>query len=126
MPETEPRLPSAGTSPPVDRIVSHLLHKPFDLLDTSRLMRRFRASAAEVQSALARVERLRRDQAKQEVAPAQDYSEGVEKLVLHLLRHPYDILDTRRLLRRFRVSAQELQSALDRLANLVMEKEGLG
>jgi hypothetical protein len=36
----------------VEQITLHLLHHPFDLIDTRRLMRRFNASPAEVQDAL--------------------------------------------------------------------------
>lgn len=41
---------------PAERIFQHLLHKPSDLVDSRRLIRRFRASAEDFQRALKRFE----------------------------------------------------------------------
>lgn len=38
-----------------------------------------------------------------------------EQLFLHLLRHPCDLVDARRLMRRFRVSPAEVQRVLGRI-----------
>lgn len=40
-----------------------------------------------------------------------------EQLFLHLLRHPCDLVDARRLMRRFRVSPAEVQRVLGRIDN---------
>lgn len=44
-----------------------------------------------------------------------------EQLILHLLRHPCDLVDTRRLMRRFRASAADVQRALGRLEQLMAQ-----
>jgi DNA-binding GntR family transcriptional regulator len=51
--------PREGTSEPAEKIVQHLLRNPCDLVDTRRLMRRFRASVTDVQQAFGRLEQLR-------------------------------------------------------------------
>jgi hypothetical protein len=48
-----------GTSDLAEKIVQYLLRNPCDLIDARRLMRRFRASVADVQLALGRLEQLR-------------------------------------------------------------------
>jgi DNA-binding GntR family transcriptional regulator len=50
--------PREGSGDLADKIVQHLLQSPFDLVDTTRLMRRFRASVTDVQQALQRLEQL--------------------------------------------------------------------
>ncbi|HEV8712730.1 MAG TPA: hypothetical protein VGX03_07890 [Candidatus Binatia bacterium] len=47
-----------GTSDLAEKIAQYLLRNPCDLIDTTRLMRRFRASVADVQQALKRIEQL--------------------------------------------------------------------
>jgi hypothetical protein len=41
-----------------------------------------------------------------------DSQDPAEKLLFHLLRHPYDLIDTRRLMRQFHASAADFQRAL--------------
>jgi len=53
-----------GTSELAEKIVQHLLHNPCDLVDTRRLMRRFRASVTDVQQAFGRLEQLRPEEEK--------------------------------------------------------------
>lgn len=50
--------PHEGASDLAEKLVQHLLHNPCDLIDTKQLMRRFRASVADVQHALERLEQL--------------------------------------------------------------------
>jgi hypothetical protein len=38
-----------------------------------------------------------------------------EQLFLHLLRHPYDLVDVRRLMRRFRISPADVQRVLGQI-----------
>ena len=38
-----------------------------------------------------------------------------EQLLLHLLRHPYDLIDTRRLMRQFHASPADFQNVLGKL-----------
>jgi hypothetical protein len=42
----------------VDRIVQYLLHKPYDLIDSRRLMALFEASADDFQCAFQRIEQM--------------------------------------------------------------------
>jgi len=50
--------PHEGANDPAEKLAQHLLRNPCDLIDTTRLMRRFRASVADVQHALKRLEQL--------------------------------------------------------------------
>jgi hypothetical protein len=43
---------------PTEQLVFHLLRHPCDLIDATRLMRRFHASAADVQLALKELEQI--------------------------------------------------------------------
>ena len=47
-----------GASDLAEKIAQYLLRNPCDLIDTKRLMRRFRASVADVQQALKRLDQL--------------------------------------------------------------------
>ena len=50
--------PHEGASDLSEKIAQHLLRNPYDLIDTTRLLRRFRASVADVQRAFKRLEQL--------------------------------------------------------------------
>ena len=50
--------PHEGASDVAEKIAQHLLRNPCDLIDTTRLMRHFRASVPDVQRALKRLEQL--------------------------------------------------------------------
>ena len=43
---------------PIEQLIFHLLRHPCDLIDATQLMRRFHASAADVQLALKELERI--------------------------------------------------------------------
>jgi hypothetical protein len=47
-----------GASDLAEKIAQYLLRNPYDLIDATRLMRRFRASVADVQHAFTRLEQL--------------------------------------------------------------------
>ena len=49
-----------------EKITQYLLQNPCDLIDTKRLMRRFRASVADVERALSRLEVLTADERGEE------------------------------------------------------------
>jgi hypothetical protein len=51
----------------------------------------------------------------------QESRDPSEQLLLHLLRHPCDLVDTRRLMRLFHVSAVEVQRVLGQLEKLTPE-----
>ena len=48
-----------GASDLADKIAQYLSRNPYDLIDAKRLMRRFRASVADVQAALKQLEQSR-------------------------------------------------------------------
>jgi len=50
--------PPQGGEDLAEKIAQYLSRKPYELVDAARLMRRFRASAADVQAALQRLEQL--------------------------------------------------------------------
>jgi hypothetical protein len=52
-----------------------------------------------------------------------DSTVSIEQLVEHLMRNPFDIIDTTRLMRRFHVSAEDLRAALDRFSTLMIDEE---
>jgi hypothetical protein len=54
----QPRSTTALAVDPAETIAQHLLRKPFDLIDTRHLMRRFQASVDDFQRALRRLEQL--------------------------------------------------------------------
>jgi len=58
--------PSSLAQPagPAEKILQYLLQKPCDLIDTKRLMRRFRTSAADVERALSQFEILSGEEEK--------------------------------------------------------------
>ena len=43
-----------------------------------------------------------------------DQREPAEQVLFHLLRHPYDLVDARRLMRRFHASAADVSCALSK------------
>jgi hypothetical protein len=45
-----------------------------------------------------------------------------EKLLMHLLRHPCDLVDTRKLMQRFHASVHDAQYALDKFEQLMPPK----
>lgn len=55
---TQPQLSAVVTIDVAEQIAQHLLHKPYDLIDSRRLLRLFKASADDFQRALQRMEQL--------------------------------------------------------------------
>jgi hypothetical protein len=51
----------------------------------------------------------------------QESNDPSEQLLLHLLRHPCDLVDARRLMRIFHVSAVEVERVLGQLEKLMPE-----
>jgi hypothetical protein len=58
-----PERPDPAVS--VEQLVEHLIHNPFDIIDTTRLMRRFHVSAEELRSALDQFSMLMMDEEEQ-------------------------------------------------------------
>lgn len=51
-------------------------------------------------------------QYEEQVGDPKDLKDPAEQVLFHLLRHPYDLVDTRRLMRRFHASATDISRAL--------------
>lgn len=51
-------------------------------------------------------------QHEQQERDPKDPRDPAEQVLLHLLRHPWDLVDTRRLMRRFQASAADVSRAL--------------
>lgn len=105
-----------------DKITQYLLLHPFALLDIHRLMTRFQASPAIVQQA---IQQLEMATSRQE-GPAgllEGFDGPTKKLISFLLRHPHDLVDGHRLMRRFGVSSTQFQQALDWIAQRVIDGE---
>jgi response regulator of citrate/malate metabolism len=105
-----------------DKITQHLLLYPFDLLDTHRLMTRFQASPAIVQQAMQQLE-IATTRQEGPAALLKGFDGPTKKLIFSLLRHPHDIVDGHRLMRRFGVSSMQFQQALDWIAQCVIDGE---
>src|SRR5215475_1122676 len=105
----------------VNKIAYHLLQNPFDLLDTQRLMVRFHASAAIVRRALQQFEAMKATVQKETTTPLEEIENPTKKLIFSLLRRPHDLVDVRRLMRRYGVSSKQAQQALDWIAQRVVD-----
>lgn len=55
-------------------------------------------------------------------SPQEMLADPSEQLFLHLLRHPCDLVDARRLMRRFRVSPADVQRVLGQLDKLTPQQ----
>jgi hypothetical protein len=49
----------------------------------------------------------------------------VNRILLHLLRHPYDLVDARHLMRHLKVSAHDFLTALERLEQKHKDTRGV-
>jgi hypothetical protein len=103
----------------VKSLAHYLRHYPHDLVDAKRLMQRFAVSADEFTQAL-----VHSEQATGTPFPPPALSvppgrrDAVSSVAHHLVQYPQDIVDTKRLLQHFQVSAHELNQALLRLESL--------
>ena len=97
----------------VNSLADHLLQYPQDIVDTKRLIKYFQVSPEEFQQAL-----LKTHQEDRMNTPRRPHHDSclrrdvVNKLAAHLLQYPQDIIDSKRLIKRFQVSAEEFQQAL--------------
>ena len=97
----------------VNSLADHLLQYPQDIVDTKRLIKHFQVSADEFQQAL-----LKTHQEDRMNTPRRTHHDSclrrdvVNQLATHLLQYPQDIIDSKRLIKRFQVSAEEFQQAL--------------
>jgi DNA-binding GntR family transcriptional regulator len=107
----------------VNKIAHHLLQNPFDLLDTQRLMVRFQASASVVKHALQQFEAMETTAQQRAEMLLENIENPTKKLIFSLLRQPHNLIDVRRLMRRYRVSSKQVQQALNWIAQRVVDGE---
>ena len=105
-----------------NKITQYLLRHPFALLDTHRLMTMFQASPIIVQQAIQQMEMATTHQ-EGSATLLKGLDEPTKKLIAFLLRHPHDIVDGLRLMRRFGVSSIQFQQALDWIDQRVIDGE---
>jgi len=97
----------------VDSLADHLLQYPQDIVDTKRLIKYFPVSAEEFQQALLKTHQEERmDTSRGIHHDSRLRRDVVNQLAAHLLQYPQDIIDSKRLIKRFQVSAEEFQQAL--------------
>jgi response regulator of citrate/malate metabolism len=108
----------------VDKITEYLRLQPFALLDTHRLMTRFHASPQIVQQAMRQVE-MAADRQEGPATVLAGLDEPTKQLIFRLLRHPCDLVDGHRLMRRFGVSSAQFQQALNWIDQRVIDGEEL-
>jgi UTP:GlnB (protein PII) uridylyltransferase len=101
------------TSDLADEIAQHLRHHPYDIRHVRKLMRHFHATAAEVELALNRI-----------AAPFTlqiDPESTGDKVLLHFLRYPGDMINMRRVMRQLHASEGEVQQAFEKLETYIVE-----
>ena len=97
----------------VNSLADHLLQYPQDIVDTKRLIKHFQVSAEEFQQALLKTHQEdRMNTSRRTHHDSRLRRDVVNKLAAHLLQYPQDIIDSRRLIKHFQVSAEEFQQAL--------------
>ncbi len=97
----------------VQKLAHYLRQYPYDLIDAKRLLQRFHVSVEEFTQALAR-SHLAEDRPASPAAPPMSVvrPEAVNTLLHHLRQYPQDIVDIKRLMRDYSMSAIELQHTL--------------
>jgi len=101
------------TSDLADKITQHLRHHPYDIRHVRKLMRHFHATAVEVELALNRI-----------AAPLTlqiDPENTGDKVLLHFLRYPGDMIDMRRVMQQLQASEEDVQQALGKLAEYIVD-----
>ena len=99
----------------VDSLAAHLLQYPEDLVDAKRLLKAFPMSANEFQQALLRSEPEDRTPVARPVPHAPSVRrDDAKSLAAYLLQYPQDLVDAKRLLKAFPMSADEFQQILSR------------
>src|SRR4029453_16115644 len=97
----------------VNSLADHLLQYPQDIVDTKRLIKYFQVSPEEFQQALLKThpeDRMNTSRSTQHDSCIR--YDVINQLAAYLLQYPQDIIDSRRLIKRFQVSAEEFQQAL--------------
>ena len=104
---------STASNDLADTIARHLSQYPYDIRRARKLMRHFRASATDMELAINRI-----------AAPLTlrvDPENTGDKVLLHFLRYPGDLVDMRRIMRQLRASERDVQYALTKLATYIMD-----
>jgi hypothetical protein len=103
----------------MNNLAHYLRHYPHDLVDAKRLMQRFAVSADEFTQALVHSQQADDTPIPSPALPTPPgRRDAVSRVAHHLWQYPQDIVDIKRLLRHFHLSAHELNQALLRLESL--------
>jgi hypothetical protein len=89
------------------RIAQHLRQYPCDLRHVRKLMRHFRASAADVARAI--------DQVAVPLTLKIDLTDPGDKVLWHFLQYPGDVIDVRWVMHKLHASESDVQQALGKL-----------
>ncbi len=96
-----------------DEIAQHLRHYPCDIRHVRKLMRHFHASATDAEQAINKI-----------AVPSTlqiDPEDTADKVLLHFLRYPGDMIDMRRVMRQLHASEGEVQQAFEKLETYIVE-----
>ena len=96
-----------GKNEVMGKIAQHLRHHPYAIRHVRKLMRIFHASAADMEQAINRT-----------AIPLTlqiDPEDTGDKVLLHLLRHPEDLVDVRLIMRQLSASEKDMQRAFAKL-----------
>lgn len=101
-----------ATDYPADRVAQHLLNNPSDIRHVRKLMRYFHATAADVEQAI--------NQIAVPLTLQIDPEDTADKVLLHFLRYPGDMIDMRRVMRQLHASEGEVQQAFEKLETYIV------
>jgi len=111
------RQPSASEL--IEQIAQHLRQYPCDLRHARKLLRRFHASAADVIQAI--------NQVATPLTLQVDPTNPTDKVLLHLLQFPGDVVDMRWVIQQCHASESDVQHALEKLETYIVDGgEGVG
>jgi UTP:GlnB (protein PII) uridylyltransferase len=97
-----------ATSDLADTIAQHLRYHPCAIRHVRKVMRHFHASASDVERAI--------NQVAVPLTLQIDPENTRDKILLHFLRYPGDIIDMRWVMRQCQASEEDVQQALETLA----------
>jgi|RhiMethySRZTD1v2_1073278.scaffolds.fasta_scaffold373432_4 predicted urease superfamily metal-dependent hydrolase len=97
----------------VDQIVQHFRQHPYAIRHARKVMRHFRATSADLEQAI--------NLYTTPLTLRFDPKETVDKVVLHFLRYPEDMIDMRKVMKQLRASEREVRQALEKLDMYIVE-----
>lgn len=100
----------------VEQIAQHLRQYPCDLRHARKLMRHFRASATDIVQAL--------DQIAIPLTVQIDPTDPGDRVLLHFLQYPGDIIDMRRVMHDLQASESDVLQAFSKLETYIVDGGG--